>query len=492
MHNFYILGGKKVPKLFWGAAIGAVGNIVGGMLSKKKGDNTSNTGSATVNNVGSNNTMNSIAGIAGGALGAINAQGNTSQKQMQRADSIVDGVSSAVSLIPGVGTAIGAGIQLVNRLGGAFVKQPSWMKSYSTNQNVLQNAAAFGGVASNALGAEATAQSYNKSGLVGKLVGRNKGTRNRFATAASQQDTTQGILDENTYARENMFAGADLFSTRNTMNLQGNMWNKGNILFGRTGVKLVTKNQQGGSLFASNTLNKAISNHFANKNKTASAPVKTTTKPIANTAISIGNTERNHWNGFVDFVDSKGLKGSTDLDNRDKSLSKDLWNEYSSSNNLNLEYEQFIPAVQKEIQNYRATAIDRIKSGQSRFKDFTNEQVNDPSFDWDNNFMKGLSDVDGWAGSRTTSWKFPSSVIKNKSTGDTLKVDNKPIPNKTYTKFKQGGTIEEKVKNVIVEGPLHSRRHKLKLLDEFKDADITLKGIPVIRKSEGGKIRQIA
>src|SRR5690606_26271938 len=141
---------------------------------------------------------------------------------------------------PGFGTAIGAGIQLVNKLGGAFVKQPAFMKNYTTNQNVVQNAAAFGGVAANAQDAESTAQTYNTSGLVGKLVGRNNSTRNRFQRATDQQIATQGILDENTIAKENM-ASADLFSTRNAMNLQGNIWNRGNILFGKQGSKIYIK-----------------------------------------------------------------------------------------------------------------------------------------------------------------------------------------------------------------------------------------------------------
>ena len=57
----------------------------------------------------------------------------------------------------------------------------------------------------------------------------------------------------------------------------------------------------------------------------------------------------------------------------------------------------------------------------------------------------------------------------------------KPLP-----KFQNGGQI-----NIIVDGSLHSRKHNLKDLEEFKDAEITEKGVIVISK-EGGTITQHA
>lgn len=55
--------------------------------------------------------------------------------------------------------------------------------------------------------------------------------------------------------------------------------------------------------------------------------------------------------------------------------------------------------------------------------------------------------------------------------------------------FKEGGTIENK--NIIADGVLHARKHDLKE-GEFKNADITLKGIPVITKDADGGIIQHA
>lgn len=55
--------------------------------------------------------------------------------------------------------------------------------------------------------------------------------------------------------------------------------------------------------------------------------------------------------------------------------------------------------------------------------------------------------------------------------------------------FKDGGVIE---KNVIANGMLHARTHDLKSIEEFADADITLKGIPVITKDADSGIIQHA
>lgn len=55
-------------------------------------------------------------------------------------------------------------------------------------------------------------------------------------------------------------------------------------------------------------------------------------------------------------------------------------------------------------------------------------------------------------------------------------------------KFKDGG----KVKNIIVEGALHARKHDLESKNPELEGNITKKGIPVISKSKGGEITQQA
>lgn len=133
--------------------------------------------------------------------------------------------------------------------------------------------------------------------------------------------------------------------------------------------------------------------------------------------------KRDLWNNYVDYLNTKGLKGSKDLDNKDTQLSRKVFDEYTKANKLNLKYDEFIPEIQRSISTYRNAAINKINSG---------EAVYTKPID---TFMQGLSTVDGWAGSKTTSWKFPSDNLLDKNT-------KKPIgKNSVYQKFADGGDI---------------------------------------------------
>lgn len=60
--------------------------------------------------------------------------------------------------------------------------------------------------------------------------------------------------------------------------------------------------------------------------------------------------------------------------------------------------------------------------------------------------------------------------------------------NSQITSFKEGG----KIKNIIVEGALHARKHNLQSKNPSLEGNITNKGIPVISKNENGEITQEA
>lgn len=104
--------------------------------------------------------------------------------------------------------------------------------------------------------------------------------------------------------------------------------------------------------------------------------------------------QRTYWNGYVTFLEAKGLKGSTLLDN--KVLGRYMFNQYSKGT---VNYTVFVTLVQADIAAYRANALKQIHEGKVTFGGK------------DEDFMKGLSIIDGWAGSRTTSYRFPSEVV---------------------------------------------------------------------------------
>ena len=58
--------------------------------------------------------------------------------------------------------------------------------------------------------------------------------------------------------------------------------------------------------------------------------------------------------------------------------------------------------------------------------------------------------------------------------------------------FKKGGVLNSPPKNVIVSGALHAHKHNLKDLEVFEDAEITLKGVPVVTFEDGGAVTQHA
>lgn len=157
--------------------------------------------------------------------------------------------------------------------------------------------------------------------------------------------------------------------------------------------------------------------------------------PDPKNANLLSPQDRSFWNGFVDYVEKKGLKGSPDLDKRDLGLSKTLFDEYAKEVKSPYKYEEFVPAVQQNIADYRNTAIEKARRGEIQIPgvDYTNKasvvDVGDEALK--SMFMSGLSDVDGWAGSRTTSWRFPRQEVLNSKT---MKPMNQP--NAVYEELK--------------------------------------------------------
>lgn len=151
----------------------------------------------------------------------------------------------------------------------------------------------------------------------------------------------------------------------------------------------------------------------------------------------LSSQDRSFWNGFVDFVDKKGLKGSPDLDKRDLGLSKKLFDEYSKGA---YNYDEFVPTVQQSIADYRNTAIQKARRGEIQIPgvDYTNKanpvDVGDEALN--SMFMAGLSNVDGWAGSRTTSWRFPREQVLDAKTQQVLPQANLVYEELAPSKYK--------------------------------------------------------
>ena len=109
------------------------------------------------------------------------------------------------------------------------------------------------------------------------------------------------------------------------------------------------------------------------------------------------------WNSFLDFAKQKGVAGSPELDVRNKNLGQQTLNEYLQQNpNSTLTYDS-IPKIQQELQTYRQQVLGDVKANKRGFAPGTTES----------NFMSGLSAVDGWLGSKTSTYKFPEAYMNH-------------------------------------------------------------------------------
>jgi len=122
--------------------------------------------------------------------------------------------------------------------------------------------------------------------------------------------------------------------------------------------------------------------------------LKVTTPPEGDhPAKELTPQQRQDWNNYVDYVEKKGFKGSPQLDKKDTGLAKKLFDEYVKANPATSINYDTVKSVQYEMQ--------KLKDSAQEFA----ARRNDPNA---KNIMSGVSPVDGWPGSKTTSFKFPA------------------------------------------------------------------------------------
>lgn len=124
-------------------------------------------------------------------------------------------------------------------------------------------------------------------------------------------------------------------------------------------------------------------------------------KVKAPTPPPLNNQQKSDWNGFLDFVDKSGYRGSPLLDQKDKNMGMFLFQKYQSLNpHTTITYND-VPRVQSELQNYRNDLVNKYKSGKVQIDGIKSEDE----------IMPDLSVADGWLGSKTSSHKFPVATL---------------------------------------------------------------------------------
>ena len=136
-----------------------------------------------------------------------------------------------------------------------------------------------------------------------------------------------------------------------------------------------------------------------------------------------------NWNRFQDFVASKNMTGSKDLDLRDKKIGMQLIEAYNYYNPKNKINPDDVQKVQSEYnKNYRDWMINATKEGY-----FGAPVGVKPDY---SNFMTKLSPEDNWYGSLTSKYQFDPEYINYKKTGQMRKF-NDPSSKKVFQKVNE-------------------------------------------------------
>jgi hypothetical protein len=121
----------------------------------------------------------------------------------------------------------------------------------------------------------------------------------------------------------------------------------------------------------------------------------------------ITNQNRADWNQYVDYLDKKGLKGSSFLDKGDNAIK--AINDYRKVNPNTTITPELITPIQNDFSNYRDYALNQVSNGKAQLAPGVNKD----------NFLSALSIVDGIPGQRTTSYKFPVGYMTDMNSKET-------------------------------------------------------------------------
>lgn len=118
---------------------------------------------------------------------------------------------------------------------------------------------------------------------------------------------------------------------------------------------------------------------------------------------------RQDWNGFLDYLDKKGVGGSAALDKRDQSLGLTYLNQYRKENPTTSITPDIIPQIQYD--QYLLRKGDAYPGLNSEQLKYVRNGLN-PAY-----MARAVSDTDGWLGSLTSKQYYPTAK-RGTNTGD--------------------------------------------------------------------------
>lgn len=499
MHNKINNGDEVtlIPKFQTGTGQGGLNLNVGSSWIKKQGLNLlggisgSNNPYSTLtssNPTGAIDKSNLFERSLGGALqGGLSAFTNFSginrndnlnadQKRMAMGDAGLEAVASAASAFGPIGSAIGTGLGLINKIGGSLIKTPKILKDFTVNDTVNQSSG-FTGIAANSNSMKDSANSYANAGLVGKIFGKKKKLVTDASGLNSQQAQATNILNDSKLAFDRGIASTDMFANNNQMKLfGGSQWTTNGIQYGQSGMKFAKHKIVKGDGSAVGDLGAKLINWLQTPERERSM------KTFQDTGGGVIKTG-------LQLVDETGVSGYPDAYNSWKNNDAAPLKFFNTLGALPLvggpikvggkaiRAAEFFPKAMNLVGN----GLDMVKNYSDYKK--SSEQNTKVAKKSDGGSVKTYEEYKKLCGAAV---KLDLKKIKVKTK---LVGEPKEIPITGVKKHEEGGVIEQ---NVIVDGKLHAHKHTLKDVEHLEDANITLKGVPVISQAEGGEIVQHA
>lgn len=135
----------------------------------------------------------------------------------------------------------------------------------------------------------------------------------------------------------------------------------------------------------------------------------------------ITNKERLAWNDYVKYLDKKGIKGKPELDK--DGLGFKALEDYRKEHPDTPITKELIPVIQKDFSKYRDYSLDIIKN--KKVDPQTGHRMTFGPGVTEDNFMTNLSQVDGYPGSKTTSFAYPNYYLQTLENGQVKQTEDK-------------------------------------------------------------------
>ena len=388
------------------------------------------------------------------------------------ADQGVNAVASGLSMLGPWGMVAGAALKVINGVGGSLMNHNGTARAADkfTVNNDVASSGAYSGVGSTAVDAKDSGNAYKSSGLFGKLLTNTGALKQEWNLSNYNQSAAAGVLKASKLAQDSANASQDMFSN-NLMNKNYNsdQWINGAITTGKSGTKLKKKDPI--------HIKPSHEGRFTEYKKRTGQTTEEALHSSDPHVRKMANFARN----AAKWKHQQG--GRIGMPNVRPTMTGGI-NSQSPIAAMLPAKPQFIPVEKPTPADGKTKSAFSVASKDARFgqpdtmpgvdaPDYSSPAIQQFSPDIVNMVTTALSTPlpSAFEGGGTLSTSGSNDMLTDEVTKRKL---GQPV------KHQEGGAI-----NVIVDGEFHAHRHDLKDNPEFEDADITLKGVPVVSKEDG-------